>query len=103
MFYFPPPKVIYIRNFSRHKKLIGDPTSLKGWQDVFGTCDKAEVESELRRSKIDFTWSKGDHLHLVGRESAVEPHPVTGEKVWFNHAQVRALLDSGGCDSGHLA
>ncbi len=81
-------QVMYIRNYSRHKKLIGDPTSLKGWEEVFGTTDKNVVEAELRKTNIDFTWGANDQLHLVGHESAVESHPVTGEKVWFNHAQV---------------
>ena len=79
---------MYIRNYSAHKKLLGDPTSMKSWIDVFETDDKENVEEELRKNMIDFTWSKNDHLHLVSREAAVEPHPVTGEKVWFNHAQV---------------
>ena len=82
---------MYIRNYSPNKKIIGDPTSLKGWKDVFETTDKAEVEEELRKSKIDFTWSKNDDLHLVSREAAVEPHPITGEKVWFNHSQVKPI------------
>ena len=88
---------MYIRNYSPNKKIIGDPTSLKGWKDVFETTDKAEVEEELRKNKIDFTWSKNDDLHLVSREAAVEPHPITGEKVWFNHSQVKPIATVTAC------
>ena len=65
---------------------------LKGWQDVFGTSDKREVEEDLRNSQLDFAWKKKDGLRIVNREAAVETHPETGDKVWFNHVQVRAYV-----------
>ena len=61
---------------------------LKGWQDVFGTSDKREVEEDLRRSQLDFAWQKRNGLRIVNKEAAVETHPETGDKVWFNHVQV---------------
>ena len=85
---FEEKGVTYTRNYNAKKVLLGDPTSLKSWVDVFETADKAEVEDELRKSKLDFTWSKNDSLRIINKEAAVEPHPVTGEKIWFNHAQV---------------
>ena len=81
-------QVMYIRNYHLQKKWLSDPTSLKGWSDVFGTEDKAEVEAELRKSKLDFTWTNGDGLRIINKEAAIETHPVTGDKVWFNHVQV---------------
>ena len=85
-------QVMYIRNYTFHKKIIGDPTCLKGWPDVFGTTDKSIVENELKKNKIDFSWGSNDSLHLVSVESGVEPHPLTGEKVWFNHALVYNII-----------
>ena len=79
---------MYIRNYNSKKTLLGDPTSLKGWCDVFNTNDKSEVEADLRKNKLDFTWTSGDGLRIVNKEAAVETHPVTGDKVWFNHVQV---------------
>ena len=80
---------MYIRNYFGKKKLLSDPIMLKGWQDVFETSDKSFIEDELRREGLDFKWKKNDGLQITNREKAVQPHPVTGEKVWFNHAQVR--------------
>ena len=85
---------MYIRNYHAHKKWMSDPTSLKGWSDLFDTQDKAEVEAELRKSKLEFTWSSDDELRIINREAAVETHPVTGDKVWFNHVQVQTYISS---------
>ena len=79
---------MYIRNYHFNKKWLSDPTSLKGWHDIFGTEDKAEVEADLKKSKLDFTWTSDDGLRIINKEAAVETHPVTGNKVWFNHVQV---------------
>ena len=80
---------MYIRNYNTRKRLLSDPTSLKGWRDVFGTDSKEEVEADLRKNKLDFTWtSDNDGLRIINKETAVEAHPVTGDKVWFNHVQV---------------
>ena len=82
-------QVLYIRNYNGQKTLLTDPTMLKGWQDIFETTDKSVVEEELRKNKSDFKWTKKNGLKIMNRESAVEPHPVTGNKIWFNHTQVR--------------
>ena len=63
---------------------------LKGWQEVFGTDNKEEIEQELRTNFQEFSWNK-DHLKIVGREAAVETHPANGKKTWFNHAAVREI------------
>ena len=75
---------------------------LKGWQDVFQTEDKREVEEELRRTGQDFRWDK-DHLKIIGHEAAVETHPVSGEKVWFNHAAVSGRKGRKECILHYLA
>ena len=85
-------KMMYTRNYTGHKSLLADPTMLKQWQDVFSTRDKGEVEAELRRTSQEFSW-KGDNLKIVGRETSVETHPVTGEKIWFNHSGVSRLTE----------
>ena len=61
---------------------------LKGWEDVFETDQKEVVEKECRKNGIDFSWNKNDGLSMVHSQTAVERHPDTGEKVWFNHVQV---------------
>ena len=68
---------------------------MKGWHSVFQTQDKAKVEEELRGSGQDFSW-KGDDLHITSQQTAVETHPVTGQKIWFNHILVRFIWGGGG-------
>lgn len=81
-------QIMHIRNYHRDKGLISDPTMMKGWAAVFGTEDKRVVEEELRSDGLDFSWKKDDGLQIVHRTPAVEKHPETGEKIWFNHLQV---------------
>ena len=85
----PYMQVMYTRNYNCEKVLLTDPTMLKGWQDVFETSNKQEVEDDLRNSRLDFAWQRKDRLRIVNKEAAVETHPETGDKVWFNHSQVR--------------
>ena len=69
---------------------------MKGWQDVFGTADKAEVATELRETGQDFSW-EGDNLRICSQQAAVETHPLSGEKIWFNHTLVSSPLLSFAC------
>ena len=82
-------QVTYIRNYNGKKTLLTDPTMLKGWKDVFDTSDKSVVEEECRKNCLDYKWKENGGLRLVNTETAVEKHPVTGDKVWFNHLGVR--------------
>ena len=61
---------------------------MKGWRDVFQTGNKAEVEAELRETGQDFSW-EGDNLRITSQQSAIEIHPLSGDKIWFNHTLVR--------------
>lgn len=82
---------MHVRNYKGQKSFCVDPTMLKGWQDVFQTDDRVVVEEELRRTGQEFSWGSGDSLRITGREAAVESHPVTKKKIWFNHSGVRQL------------
>lgn len=65
-----------------------DLWKLKRWDEMFRTTDRATVEARCRENGFDFTWLPGGRLRLVNVQPAARPHPVTGEPVWFNHAQV---------------
>lgn len=81
-------QVLYSRYYTPIKSgLLSDPTMMKGWQDVFQTTDKKEVEAELREAGQDFSWEK-DNLRICSTQPAIEPHPTSGEKIWFNHILV---------------
>ena len=84
-------QTMVVRNYVQEKgrELLSDPTMMKGWQDVFNTKSKKDVEDELRNTPgAEFSWRKNDCLRIINRGKAVERHPVTGEKIWFNHCQV---------------
>lgn len=71
----------YTRNFTG----LGIP-----WEKAFGTHDKSQVERYCRAEDIEFHWSAAG-LHTRQHRSGIEIHPVTGEKVWFNHALILSV------------
>jgi alpha-ketoglutarate-dependent taurine dioxygenase len=75
---FAEKRVLYVRNY-------GDGFGLS-WQIAFQTESKAEVEDYCRRAGIAFEWKGNDRLRTRQLFDAVETHPATGEKVWFEHA-----------------
>jgi len=77
-----------IRNYSKGWPILNDPTQMKGWQEVFNTDKKEDIEEECRNTFQDFTWKKNGGLKLVNKRDAFENHPVTGDRIWFTHLQV---------------
>lgn len=65
-----------------------DLWKLKRWDEMFGTTDRAAVARACQASGFEHTWKAGGGLRLVNVQPATKRHPVTGEPVWFNHAQV---------------
>ena len=62
-------------------------TAYKTWQHQFRSNDKAQVETELKDSEIDFEWHKdGNLVNLLMwyNRSPFIRHPKTGEQLWFN-------------------
>jgi len=52
--------------------------------DAFGTDDRGAVESYCRANAIDFEWRPDGALRSRQRRSAVVPHPINGQRCWFN-------------------
>jgi alpha-ketoglutarate-dependent taurine dioxygenase len=69
--------VRYVRNFGTG---VGLP-----WSTVFKTHDRAEVERYCQQNGITTEWQGEDRLRIQYRRHGVGHHPVTGDKVWFNH------------------
>ena len=81
--------VITVRNYSGlGGKSRFNLFELKQWNEIFNTTDKAEVERQCKEQEIEFEWKDSGNLRLLHRTPATAKHPVTGETVWFNHAQV---------------
>jgi alpha-ketoglutarate-dependent taurine dioxygenase len=56
------------------------------WCDAFGTGDRDAVAAYCRDRGIDVEWRGADGLRTRAVRDAVHVHPVSGERVWFNHA-----------------
>lgn len=59
----------------------------KSWQETFETDDRGLVEQHCRNTGIEFRWTdKGLWTRSIC--PGVISHPVTGESVWFNQADL---------------
>lgn len=86
---FDKKGIITVRNYSGlENKSRFNLFELKKWNEIFNTTDKAEVEKQCREQEMEFEWINGDNLRIQHRTPATITHPVTKEKVWFNHLQV---------------
>ncbi|HVR96263.1 MAG TPA: TauD/TfdA family dioxygenase [Thermoanaerobaculia bacterium] len=72
--------VMYIRNYS--------PGLDVPWQEVFGTSDRAAVESFCHQSGIESEWKADGGLRTRQVCQGIARHPVTGEMLWFNQAHL---------------
>ena len=70
--------VLQVRNY-------GSRVGLRPWQHVFGTDDPAKVEQQCRDWDMEWEWRDADGLHTRWVRPVVADHPVTGERLWFNH------------------
>jgi|GEM_PF-1202994 len=68
--------VQYLRNYGTGLGL--------GWQRVFRSDSRAEVERFCRLDSFDFEWLEGDRLRTRCTRPAVIQHPRTGEWSWFS-------------------
>jgi alpha-ketoglutarate-dependent taurine dioxygenase len=56
------------------------------WQEVFQTENRADVEAFCAANDIAFEWGEDDRLATQQTRPAIRRNPITGERVWFNHA-----------------
>ncbi len=76
---FESKGIMYVRNYSD----IDLP-----WSEVFGTSNKQDVEQFCTENRIGCEWLEGGGLKTTQVNPAVQMHPVTQEKVWFNQAHL---------------
>src|SRR5262249_39229851 len=58
-----------------------------GWDAVFQTEDRCEVEERCAQASMQFEWKPGGVLKTACVRAGVAAHPITGEMVWLNQAQ----------------
>jgi alpha-ketoglutarate-dependent taurine dioxygenase len=69
--------VLYVRN-------LGGGLGLP-WQEVFQTASREAVNEYCRSRGITAQWRADGGLRMRQVRPAIAVHPVTGERVWFNH------------------
>jgi len=62
-----------------------NPFQLKGWDEMFGTTDRAAVEATCAREGFTPTWTADGGLRLVSTQPISRVQPETGEELWHNH------------------
>ena len=89
---FEDKRVLYNRTHPKTgEKWTFDVGSMLSWRQMFGTSDMQEVEAiskEEDGAPVQWIGPKNDTFFQSWQDDAVQLHPVTKEKVWFNHAQV---------------
>lgn len=73
-------KLQYVRNFIEGLDVP--------WQQFFKTEDKAEVAAYCQANDIEFEWINDKELRTKQVREAVNTHPITGEKTFFNQIQL---------------
>ncbi len=98
---FEAKKIRYIRNYSE----LDLP-----WQEVFCTQNKQQVEHYCQQNQLSCEWFADNRLRTSQVNLAVQQHPFSQQKVWFNQAHLfhrsnlpdevaSALLNSVGKDN----
>ena len=89
---FEDKRVLYNRTHPKiGEKWTFDVGSMLSWRQMFATSDKQEVEAiskEEDGAPVQWIGPTNDTFFQSWQDDAVQLHPVTKEKVWFNHAQV---------------
>lgn len=75
--------VRYIQTFHGGTGAVG-----KSWQAAFETEDRATAETLCRERQIAWEWLSTGGLRLIHHRPATATHPITGERVWFNQADL---------------
>ncbi|MDA0834170.1 MAG: TauD/TfdA family dioxygenase [Planctomycetota bacterium] len=80
---FETKGVRYVKNMHGDKNGLG-----KSWMDHFETDDRNVVESYLTQNDIDFEWLNDGSLRTSANRPGVIDHPLTGDRIWFNQANL---------------
>lgn len=75
--------VSYVKNMHGRQSGIG-----KSWQAHFETQDREVAEEHLQSADIEYEWRDDGSLWTRRLRPALREHPVTGEAVWHNQADL---------------
>jgi alpha-ketoglutarate-dependent taurine dioxygenase len=75
---FRARQVRYVRNYTEGAGL--------SWQEAFQETDPGQLERYCHAEGIDVCWQPDGRLRTEQVRPALAVHPLTKERVWFNHA-----------------
>jgi len=87
---FEDKGIIYYRkmlHLSPLRNFFGNTLSsikISTWNYAFETDNKKDIEAACKRFGLSFTWNSDRSLTTKARVSAIQKHPKTAEKTWFN-------------------
>jgi len=77
-------KLLYLSSF---RNFIGKALSsinASTWNYAFETDNRNDVEAACKKFGLSYTWNNDRSLTTDARVNAIQRHPKTAEKVWFN-------------------
>ncbi len=80
---FEAKQVKYVKNMHGNTHGLGC-----SWMQHFETSDRDQVEHYLQCNDLDFEWKADGGLRTMAIRPATVTHERTGEKVWFNQANL---------------
>jgi alpha-ketoglutarate-dependent taurine dioxygenase len=54
------------------------------WNYAFETDNKTDIEAACKRFGLSYTWNSDRSLTTEAKVNAIQKHPKTAEKIWFN-------------------
>ncbi|HIF52236.1 MAG TPA: hypothetical protein EYQ42_12045 [Thiotrichaceae bacterium] len=77
-------KMLYRSSFRNFLGKALSSINVSTWNSAFGTDNKEEVEAICKKTNQSYTWNSDRSITTDAKVSAIQKHPKTAEKVWFN-------------------
>ena len=77
-------KMLYLGSLRNFIGKALSPINASTWNYAFETNNKEDVEASCKKFGLSYTWNNDQSLTTEARVSAIQKHPKTAEKVWFN-------------------
>ena len=77
-------KLLYLNTLRNFIGNILPQINASTWNYAFETDNKDDVEAACKKFGLAYTWKNDRSLTTEARVSAIQKHPKTAEKVWFN-------------------
>jgi alpha-ketoglutarate-dependent taurine dioxygenase len=87
--------VRYVRNFRSPDSSTGIErldAYHKPWTEAFYTTSRDAATSSCAEMGMDYQWGADGSLTLIQNMPGFVTHPVSGERLWFNHVHAMSLL-----------